>query len=141
MKYADEDDKMRTLIAKKYPFKGVDNYFTDSLLYQDPLEAAKDPSPEDSNSSNKADTEPEPEEECLWELNPLVMGIDKLDCNNTAKDVGECYINKNLDLAYLSALTSNSVSSDTSTDEDIEPLSTIDAFEKTPRGGVNRCKC
>jgi len=43
----------------------VDNYFTNSLLYQDPLETAEDPSPEDTDSGNEADIEPEPEEECL----------------------------------------------------------------------------
>ena len=38
MKYIDGDGKVRTLIAERYPFKGVENYFTDSLLYQDSLE-------------------------------------------------------------------------------------------------------
>ena len=89
MKYADEEGEVRTLIIEKYPFKRVENYFTDFLLYQDPFEAAEDSSPEDSNSGNKADTEPEPKEECLWELNPLVTSIDKLDFNNTANDGGE----------------------------------------------------
>jgi len=45
MKYTDEDGKVRTLITKKHPFKEVENYFMDSLLYQDPLEATEDPSP------------------------------------------------------------------------------------------------
>jgi len=34
MKYADKGEK-RMLIAEKHPFKGVENYFMDSLLYQD----------------------------------------------------------------------------------------------------------
>ena len=75
----------------------MENYFTNSLLYQNPLEAAKDLSPEDLDSGNEADTEPEPEEECLWKLNPLVTSIDKLDFNNTAKVDGEWYIIENLD--------------------------------------------
>jgi len=33
MKYAGKDGKMRTLIAERYLFKGVENYFTDSLIY------------------------------------------------------------------------------------------------------------
>ena len=33
MKYIDGSEKVRTLIAKRHPFKGVENYFTDSLLY------------------------------------------------------------------------------------------------------------
>ena len=74
MKYTDEG-VVRMLIAEKHPFKRVKNYFTDSLLYQDPLETAKDPSPEDpdsGNSGNEADTKPEPEVECLWEINLFV---------------------------------------------------------------------
>ena len=71
MKYADEG-VVRTLIAEEHPFKGIENYFTDSLLYQDPLETAKDPSPENPDSGNEADTKPEPEEECLWEINLFV---------------------------------------------------------------------
>ena len=63
MKYTDA--VVRTLIAKKHLFKGEENYFTDSLLYQDSLETSNDPSPEDQDSSNKIDTEPEPEEDCL----------------------------------------------------------------------------
>ena len=38
MKYIDESGRVRTLIAERYPFKGVDNYFTDSLLYWDSVE-------------------------------------------------------------------------------------------------------
>ena len=43
MKYVDGDGKVRTLIAERHPFKGVENYFTDSLLYQDSLETDKNP--------------------------------------------------------------------------------------------------
>jgi len=35
---------------------------------------------------------------------PLVTSINKLDVNNTANDVGEWYINEELDLAYFSVL-------------------------------------
>ena len=128
MKYADEEGEIRMLIAEKHPFKGMENYFTDFLLYQDPLEAAEDLSLEDSDSGNESNTKPEPEDECLWKLNPLVMGIDKLDFNNTTNDVGEWYINENLDLVYLSALASDSVLLDTSTDVDSGLLSVIDTL-------------
>jgi len=43
MKYADEDGKVKTLITERYPFKGVQNYFTDLLLYQDSLETDINP--------------------------------------------------------------------------------------------------
>ena len=47
MKYADEQGRVRTLIVERYPFKGVENYFTDSLLYQDSLETDEKLQPED----------------------------------------------------------------------------------------------
>jgi len=59
MKYIDGSGKVRTLIAERHPFNGVENYFTDSLLYQDSLEMNKNPQPEELDSGNEADTEPE----------------------------------------------------------------------------------
>ena len=38
------------------------------------------------DSGYEADTEPE-KEECMWELDPLVTSINKLDVDNTANDV------------------------------------------------------
>jgi len=64
MKYIDDEGKVRMLIAKRHLFKGVENYFTDSLFYQDSLETDENPHPEEHDSGNKADTELE-EEECL----------------------------------------------------------------------------
>ena len=69
------------MIAERHPFKGVENYFTNSLLYQDSLETNENPRPDEAN------TEPKAEEECMWELNPLVTSINKLDVNNSTDDV------------------------------------------------------
>ena len=88
MKYVDEDEKVKTLIVKRHPFKSVENYFTDSLLYQNSLETNENPHPEKPDSGNGADTEPE-EHEYLWKINSLVMSIDKLDFNTTANVEGE----------------------------------------------------
>jgi len=128
MKYIDGDEKVRTLIAKRHPFKGVENYFTDSLLYQDSLETGDNPQLEESDSGNEADIEPEAEKKYLWELNPLVTSINKHDVNNTANDVGEWYINEELDLAYFSVFASDSVPSDTSTGVGDNPWSIIDVL-------------
>jgi len=84
--------------------------------------------PEEPDSGNEADMEPEAEEECLWELNSLVTSTKKLDVNNTADDVGEWYINEELDLAYFSVLAADSVPSDTSIDIDDDPWSAIGAL-------------
>jgi len=64
MKYVGEDRKMRMLIVERHPLKRVENYFTDSLLYHDSLEAGENPHSEEHDSGNKADSEQE-EEECL----------------------------------------------------------------------------
>ena len=72
-----EKEKSECWLLKSSRSGGVENYFTDSLLYQDSSEAAKEQPPEDSDSSNEANVELEPEDECLWELNPFVMITDK----------------------------------------------------------------
>jgi len=120
MKCIDEDGKVRTLIVERHPSKGVKNYFTDSLLYQDSLEVDENPRPKELDSGNEADTKPE-EDECLWEINPLVMSIDKLDLDTTVNVEGEWFINKNLDLAYFSVFSSDFVPSNTSTNVDSDP--------------------
>jgi len=53
------------LIAERHPLKGVENYFTDFLLYQNSLEMDENPQPEEPDYGNEADIEPEVEEECL----------------------------------------------------------------------------
>jgi len=39
--------------------KGVENYFTDALLYQEVSEMSKDSSPDNDDSGNEADSESE----------------------------------------------------------------------------------
>jgi len=56
------------------------------------------------------------------------MSINKLDVNNTANDVGEWYINEELNLAYFFVFASDSVPLDTSTDVGDDPWSAIDAL-------------
>ena len=57
MKYIGGDGKVRMLIAERHPFKEVENYFIDSLLYQDSIEADENLHPEELDSGNEADTE------------------------------------------------------------------------------------
>jgi len=54
--------------------------------------------------------------------------IGKLRSNATANVEGEWFINKDLDLAYISVLASDSVPSDTSTDVDSDPWSAMIAL-------------
>ena len=111
---------MKTLIAERHSFKEVENYFTDFFIYQDSLEADENPHPEELDSGNEAYTELE-EDECLWEINPLVTSIGKLNFDTSANVEGEWFINEDLDLTYFSVFASDSVPSDTSTDMDSNP--------------------
>jgi len=127
MKYVGKDGKVRTLIVERHSFRGVENYFTNFLLYQDSLETDENPHSEEPDTGNETDTEPE-EDECLWKINPLVISIDKLNFNTTANVESEWFINEDLDLAYLSTFASDSVLSDTNTNMDSDPWSAMNAL-------------
>src|SRR4051812_39231950 len=71
MKYVDAQGHVRTLIAEQHPFKGVENYFTDALLYQDAHEVVAQHK-EELELGNDADREStsEPDDGSEeWELN------------------------------------------------------------------------
>lgn len=65
MKYVDDYGKVQTLIADQNPFKSIENYFTDSLLYQDQLET--DPKLEETDFENEVDNEWESDNEYSWD--------------------------------------------------------------------------
>ena len=58
-KYVEDDATVRTVFAEKQPFKGVENYFTDALLYQEASGTPGEPLPDDDESGNEADSESE----------------------------------------------------------------------------------
>ncbi|XP_020266667.1 uncharacterized protein LOC109842175 [Asparagus officinalis] len=94
MKYANDEGEVRTLIAEKYPFRGVENFHTDSVFYLESQEK------EDVDSGNEADVEPDPQGNCPWELNFDVIG--SVENNNNVPSEGEWCINEDFILAYLS---------------------------------------
>jgi len=112
----------------KISVQRVKNYFIDSLLFQDFLETDENLEPKEPDFDNEADTELEAEEECLWEINPIIISIDNLDFNTTANVEGEWFINEDLDLVYFSVFASDSVLSDTSTDVDSDQWLAVDAL-------------
>src|SRR5204863_763285 len=82
MKYVDAQGQVRTLVAEQCPFKGVENYFNDALLYQEAHE-------EDVQVKkvlelgNEADQDPasESDEGCeVWELN--LQALDNLQMSD-----------------------------------------------------------
>src|SRR3954462_2599772 len=75
MKYVDDQGQVRTLVAEQRPFKGVENYFTDALLYQEAHEVVVQDK-EVLELGNEADQEPASEldngsEECELNLQAL----------------------------------------------------------------------
>lgn len=81
MKYVDEQGQVRTLVTEPYPFKGVENHFTNSLLYQDASEITTQQEDE-FESGNEADEEPDSkfdDEDEVWEIELSILGQDNLN--------------------------------------------------------------
>ena len=84
-----EDDAMvRTVFAEKR-FKGVENYFTDALLYQEISKASKEPFPDDDDSGNEADSESEGDTPATLVGEPIVACFNNPQCNNPIEDDDE----------------------------------------------------
>ena len=65
------------------------NYFIDSLLYQEGNEPVKEPSPNDVNSGNEADSKSEEDAPVTFILELNVAYLDGPDCNNPTENEGE----------------------------------------------------
>jgi len=82
------------------PFKGVKNYFIDSLLYHENNEPVKEPLPDDINSGNEADSESEEDAPATFSMKPIIAYLDDPDCNNHVKNEGEWVLNENIAFNY-----------------------------------------
>ena len=117
MKYAGQDGEIKTLIAEKQPFKGVENYFTDSVHYRDSLEISENIPEGEIESGNEADVEEGPEDDCPWELNPSALNV-----NDESGDF--CWvINEEIDFHYSSNVSPGHVQTGTTNDPGINPTS------------------
>lgn len=87
MKYVYELGEVRMIIADRHPFKGVETYFNNSVLYQDSLETG--PDTEQPDFRKKADEELELDDDYPWELNLSVINQVALDVTDTTFDKGE----------------------------------------------------
>jgi len=67
----------------------VENYFTDSLLYQENNKPVKKPLPDDIDSGNEADSESEEDAQATFSMEPIVAYLDEPDCNNPAENENE----------------------------------------------------
>ena len=80
--------------------KRVENYFTDTFLYQKANEVAKGSLLEDDNSGNEADSESKKDTPATFAFKPIVAYFNDLKCNNPIEDDGERVINENVTFNY-----------------------------------------
>ena len=73
----------RTLFAEMQLFIGVENYFTDSLLYRENSKVVKKSLPNDIDSDNEADSESEVDLEVSFDVESIVAYLNDPDCNNS----------------------------------------------------------
>ena len=73
---------MRTIFVEKQPFKSVENYFTDALLYHEANKVTKELLLEDDDSGNEVDSELEEDTQATFTFKPIVAYLNDLECNN-----------------------------------------------------------
>ena len=90
------DTTVQTVFAEKQPFKGVENYFTDALLYQEIGTISKEPLPDNNDSGNEADSESEEDTPATLIGEPIVACFSNPQYNNPFEDDVEWMINDNV---------------------------------------------
>ena len=80
------DDKaiVRMVYAAMQPFKGVENYFTNSLRYREIGKVIEKSLPDDIDSGNKADSKLGEDSEVSFDKELIVAHLNDPDCNNSA---------------------------------------------------------
>ena len=91
---------VRTVFTEVKPFKGVENYFTESLLYEENIELPKQSLPHDIDSGNETDSESEKDTLATISIEPIAAYLNNYDCNNPAENEGEWVLNKNIAFDY-----------------------------------------
>jgi len=67
----EDDATIRMVFAKRQPLKGVKNYFTYALLYQEISKAPKEPLPDNEDSGNEQIQSLKETHKLLWPVNQL----------------------------------------------------------------------
>ena len=67
-----DDVVVQTAFAEMQPFKGMENYFTDSLLYQENNKPVKQSFPGYVDSGNEANSESEEDTWATFSIEPIV---------------------------------------------------------------------
>ena len=127
---------VRTIFAKKQPFKGVENYFTDAFLYWEANKVAKEPLLEDDDSGNEADSEPEEDTPATFAFKPIVAYLNDRECNNSIEHDGEWVINENITLHYPLSVDFFKFTNDTSLHMPLSMLRMTSTFIENGEGSV-----
>jgi len=77
---------VRGIFAEIQPFKGLENYFTDSLLYQENNEPVKQSLLDDVDSGNRKDSESGEDVSAIFSIEPIVAYLNDFDCNNLTEN-------------------------------------------------------
>jgi len=127
---------VRTVFAEKQPFKGVENYFTDALLYQEANKVVKEPLPEDVDSGNEADSEPEENTPATFSFKPIVAYLNDPECNNPTENDGEWVINESITFNYHVSIDLFKYVDDTSLHMPLSMLSITSTLVENGEGSV-----
>ena len=74
---------VRTVFAKTQPFLGVENYFTNSLLYKENGKVMKKLLPNDIDRGNEADSESGADPVVSFDKEPIITYLNDPNCNNS----------------------------------------------------------
>ena len=99
-KYVGNDAAIQMVFAEMQPFKEVENYSTDFLLYQESNKPVKESLPNDIDSGNEVDSKSEEDAPDTFILEPIIVYLDDPDCNNPAENESEWVINENVAFDY-----------------------------------------
>ena len=89
-----------TCLRWEATFKGLKNYFTDALLYQETGETSKESLSDDDDSGNEADSESEEDMVAILIGELIVTCLNNPQCNTPSEDEGESVINDNISFDY-----------------------------------------
>nr|ABD63076.1 hypothetical protein 17.t00003 [Asparagus officinalis] len=107
IKYVDKSGEVRTVIAEKQPFKGVENYFTDSIHYLngEPIDV---PLVEDLDSGNEADTESDYEHGLIFNnIEPIIIDLESSSANGISDLLPRLYVESALHMLIQSSLVAS----------------------------------
>jgi len=83
------------------PFKGVENYFTDSLLYKEDGKVINKLLPDDIDSGNEINSESGEDPDVSFDEESIVAYLNDHDCNNSADNGDEWVLNENVNFDYF----------------------------------------